>query len=190
MMLSILILNTAYSPIKNNHLKCACGLVVLNLISVHHFALDYIKRNFTKLFDLGIHPDCSYLDVFTCNELDECYNTSHLMTRTECKEYRLRCFSYLNSKGIVPSSEEVNLWALKELVFCHYAPYANHLRPNANCGYTIPFFNRIAHDCVIIPWILDSEHDLKLAKINGGIGYCLRDGAYPNVDGTVVEVKL
>lgn len=147
-------------------------------------ALDYVKRNFERLFDLGIHPDCSYLDVFTCNELDECYNPAHLMTRTNCKEYRLRCFAYLNSKGIMPSSEEVNLWALKELVFCHYAPYANQLRPNANCGYPIPFFNRIAHDCVIIPWILDNDRDLKLAKINGGIGYCLRDGAYPNVDGS------
>ena len=147
-------------------------------------ALDYVKRNFTKLFDLGIYPDCSYLDVFTCNELDECYNPSHLMTRSQCKEYRLRCFAYLSSKGIMPSSEEVNLWALKELVFCHYAPYANQLRPKASCGYPIPFFNRIAHDCVIIPWILDNDRDLKLAKINGGIGYCLRDGAYPNVDGS------
>ncbi len=45
------------------------------------------------------------------------------MTRRECYEFRGRCFEYLLSQGILPSSEEVSDWAVPSLVFCHYAPY-------------------------------------------------------------------
>ena len=43
-------------------------------------AAMYVKRNFTELLKHGIYLEASYLDVFTCNEGDECFNPEHMMT--------------------------------------------------------------------------------------------------------------
>ena len=148
----------------------------------------YVKRNFEEVLAHDIHLEASYLDVFTCNELDECFNEHHLMTRKECKEYRNQCFDYLHSKNILPSSEEVNEWALKSQVFCHYGPYDFMLRkPNEKrLGIPVPLFNLVYHDCVILPWPMDiteNEDYMLYALLNGGCAYVDKDGAYPNVDG-------
>ena len=58
----------------------------------------YVKRNFKALEDHGIRLDCAYLDVFTCNEGDECDNPLHRMTRKECYEHRARCFPVSSEK--------------------------------------------------------------------------------------------
>lgn len=159
----------------------------------------YVKRNFTEIMDNGIKLDCAYLDVFTCNEGDECSHPWHKMTRRECYEYRNTCFEYLLSKGILPSSEEVNDWAIPSLVFCHYAPYDFMLdRPGSpKKGISVPLFNLVYHDCLIEPWMMDKvseEEDYMLyAVLNGGAPYLVRDGAYQNTDGSFaggVEISI
>lgn len=159
----------------------------------------YVKRNFTEIMDNGIKLDCAYLDVFTCNEGDECSHPWHKMTRRECYEYRNTCFEYLLSKGILPSSEEVNDWAIPSLVFCHYAPYDFMLdRPGSpKKGIPVPLFNLVYHDCLIEPWMMDKvseEEDYMLyAVLNGGAPYLVRDGAYQNTDGSFaggVEISI
>lgn len=159
----------------------------------------YVKRNFTEIADNGIELDCAYLDVFTCNEGDECSHPWHKMTRRECYEYRNACFEYLLSKGILPSSEEVNDWAVPSLVFCHYAPYDFMLdRPGSpKRGIPVPLFNLVYHDCLIEPWMMDKvseEEDYMLyAVLNGGAPYLVRDGAYQNTDGSFaggVEISI
>ena len=159
----------------------------------------YVKRNFTEIMDNGIKLDCAYLDVFTCNEGDECSHPWHKMTRRECYEYRNACFEYLLSKGILPSSEEVNDWAIPSLVFCHYAPYDFMLdRPGSpKIGIPVPLFNLVYHDCLIEPWMMDKvseEEDYMLyAVLNGGAPYLVRDGAYQNTDGSFaggVEITI
>lgn len=159
----------------------------------------YVKRNFTEIMYNGIKLDCAYLDVFTCNEGDECSHPWHKMTRRECYEYRNACFEYLLSKGILPSSEEVNDWAIPSLVFCHYAPYDFMLdRPGSpKKGIPVPLFNLVYHDCLIEPWMMDKvseEEDYMLyAVLNGGAPYLVRDGAYQNTDGSFaggVEITI
>lgn len=159
----------------------------------------YVKRNFTEIMDNGIKLDCAYLDVFTCNEGDECSHPWHKMTRRECYEYRNTCFEYLLSKGILPSSEKVNDWAIPSLVFCHYAPYDFMLdRPGSpKKGIPVPLFNLVYHDCLIEPWMMDKvseEEDYMLyAVLNGGAPYLVRDGAYQNTDGSFaggVEISI
>lgn len=149
----------------------------------------YVRRNFQRIADHGVQLDCAYLDVFTCNEGDECANPMHRMTRRECYEYRGRCFEYLLSRGILSSSEEVSDWAVPDLVFCHYAPYDFMMREPGTPkeGIPVPLYNLVYHDCVIQPWMMEKvspEEDYMLyALINGGAPYLLRDGAYPNTDG-------
>lgn len=153
-------------------------------------AVYYVRRNYEEVFSHDIHPDCSYLDVFTCNEGDECANPRHRMTRRDCLEEREKCFRWMTARGILPSSEEVSDWSMRSLVFCHYAPYSFQLeKADAPAkGVPLPLFNLVYHDCVIIPWIMDKQdqkHDNMLyALLNGGAPYLIRDGAYPNTDGS------
>ena len=150
----------------------------------------YLKRNFAALFENGIKLDGAYLDVFTCNEGDECTNPEHRMTRRECYEYRGQCFSWLLAHGILSSSEEVSDWAIPSLVFCHYATYSFMMkRPGLpKDGIPVPLFNLVYHDCVVEPWMMDkaSENDdyMLYALLNGGAPYLLRDAAYLNTDGS------
>lgn len=157
----------------------------------------YVKRNFSELEKNGIQLDGAYLDVFTCNEGDECDNPEHRMTRRECYEFRGKCFEYLLSQGILPSSEEVSDWAVPSLVFCHYAPYDFMMKKPGTPkeGIPVPLYNLVYHDCVIEPWMMDkvsAEEDYMLyALLNGGAPYLIRDAAYPNTDGAFEnEYKL
>ena len=159
----------------------------------------YVKRNFEEIAKHGIELDCAYLDVFTCNEGDECDNPMHRMTRRECYEYRTRCLEYLLKNDILPSSEEVNDWAVESQVFCHYAPYDFMMRVpgTPKQAIPVPLYNLVYHDCVIQPWMMEKvseEEDYMLyALLNGGAPYLVRDAAYPNVDGAFdgsVEMKL
>lgn len=149
----------------------------------------YVKRNFTEIAAHDVHLDCAYLDVFTCNDGDECNHPWHRMTRRECFEFRGLCFEYLLSQGILPSSEEVTDWSMKSLVFAHYAPYnfMMHQPGTPQNGIAVPLFNLVYHDCVIEPWIMDkvSEYDdyMLYALLNGGAPYFIRDAAYQNIDG-------
>lgn len=181
---------------------CACRLTD-GSIPMHHrwagglqsylcaaLAPFYVKRNFTVLREQGIHLDAAYLDVFTCNEGDECANPQHRMTRRECYEYRGQCFEYLLSQGILPSSEEVSDWSIPSLVFCHYAPYDFMMRRpgTPKQGIPVPLYNLVYHDCVMIPWMMDrvsDEEDYMLyALLNGGLPYLYRGGAYADIDGS------
>lgn len=150
----------------------------------------YVKRNFEEVLRHGIHLEASYLDVFTCNEGDECDNPRHRMTRRECFLWRERCFQYLLSKGILPSSEEVTDWAMGSLVFAHYGPYDFMLQApgSPRKGIPVPLFNLCYHDCLILPWLMDHEEGqedyMLYALLNGGAAYMDKDGAYPGCDGS------
>lgn len=148
----------------------------------------YVRRNFREIRKNGIALDGAYLDVFTCNEGDECTNPRHRMSRRECYEYRKKCFDYLIANGILPSSEEVADWAMGSLVFCHYAPYSFMLeKPGTpEMGLGVPLFNLVYHDCVIEPWMMEKQNGtdyMLYALLNGGAPYLVRNGAYPNIDG-------
>ena len=157
-------------------------------------ARDYVRRNYTMIQNAGIRLDGAYLDVFTCNEGDECFNPYHRMSRKDCYEYRRRCFAWLTSQGIIPSSEEVSDWALSDLVLCHYAPYEEQMLPPGSPlpGIPVPLFSLVYHDCMVVPWIMDktqNRDNMLYALLNGGIPYLVREGAYPNVDGAFEKEK-
>lgn len=136
-------------------------------------APSYVRRNFEELFRQGIHLEGTYLDVFTCNEPDECVNPRHPMTREDCLRYRGECLHYLTAHNIVPSSEEVNDWAIPYQVFCHWAPYYGET------AIPVPLFNLVWHDCVMIPWMMEADswgmpkgtNGFLQALLNGGMGY-------------------
>ena len=137
----------------------------------------YVKRNFEELMKHGIHLDGAYLDVFTCNEPDECSHPWHVMSRKECLDLRKACFDYLTSRGILPSSEEVVDWSMSSLVFAHYGPHDFMLRKAdaPRVGIPVPLFNLVYHDCIILPWEMHRDRPggdyLLHALLNGGAAY-------------------
>ena len=152
-------------------------------------APDYVKRNYREIAAHGVDIDCTYLDVFTCNEGDECDAPEHRMTRRDCYRLRGECFAWLLAHGILTSSEEVADWAVPHLVFCHYAPYDFQMRdPKApREGVPVPLQNLVYHDCVIEPWMMERIEDgddyMLYALLNGGAPYLIRDAAYAGFDG-------
>lgn len=149
----------------------------------------YVKRNFKAIEAAGIRLDAAYLDVFTCNEGDECAHPWHRMTRRDCCDYRNACFEFLLSRNILSSSEEVSDWAIPSLIFCHYAPYDFMLAEpgSPKHGVPVPLFNLVYHDCVIEPWMMDRaggrEDYMLYALLNGGAPYLIRDAGYLKIDG-------
>lgn len=147
----------------------------------------YVRRNFEQLLAYGIHLQAAYLDVFTCNEADECANPRHRMTRKECLAYRASCFHYLTSRGIVPSSEEVNDWAMDSQVFCHWAPYLT------GSAIPVPLFNLVYHDCVLIPWKME-EGEWGIPEGTSGFLHCLLNGGMgylsDSLEGNALEENI
>ena len=159
-------------------------------------APGYVKRNFSRLKEHDIHLDGAYLDVFTCNEPDECVNPEHRMSRKESLEFRKQCFDYLLSQGILTSSEEVTDWSMNSLIFCHYAPYEFMMsKPGTpRKGIGVPLFNLVYHDCLIIPWMMEhfpeQEDYMLYALLNAGAPYFIREGAYPDTDGAFGDAQV
>ena len=157
-------------------------------------AEKHVDRNIMELFNHNIHLDCSYLDVFTCNEPDECFNPKHIMSRKDCLEYRENCFKFLIEHHIIPSSEECSDWAMKSLVFSHYGPYEFMLKDESEkrMGIPVPLFNLVYHDCFILPWPMDKKHEdyMLYALLNGGMPYLVRNAPYDHVDGNFGDDKL
>ncbi|MBQ8159738.1 MAG: hypothetical protein IJ083_03210 [Clostridia bacterium] len=143
----------------------------------------YVKRNFEQLFAHGIALQATYLDVFTCNEADECDHPRHRMTRREYLEHRSACFHYLTSRGIAPSSEEVNDWAMDSQVFCHWAPYLK------DSAIPVPLFNLVYHDCVMIPWKMEKD-EWGIPEGTTGFLQCLLNGGMPYMSDTLEGEEL
>ena len=151
----------------------------------------YVRRNFEQLFAHGIKLDATYLDVFTCNEPDECTNPRHIATRKDSLSYRGQCFDYLIANGVLPSSEEANDWAMGNLVFCHWAPYAKG-------GIPVPLLNLVYHDCFLIPWKLikgewgtpEGQSGFLHALLNGGMGYVETELTGAELEENIAQCKV
>lgn len=117
------------------------------------FALDAVKKTYEELEEHGIDVQGVYLDVFSIMQGDECFHEDHRVTREQSMKNRADCFDYLNSKGIIMSSEEPGMQLLNKLALVHHGPHA--LRPQENgeaVGIPVPLGNLVYHDCLMVPW--------------------------------------
>jgi len=144
-------------------------------------APEYVRRNHTAILDHGVKLRGAYLDVFSVVPPDECYQTEHPVTRTECLRYRGEALNFVRSYGGIVSSEEPSDWSVPYLDLVHHGPFG--LNPNPGhgkaMGIPVPLFNLVYHDALFTPWSLDRgawgipEKDLGFlhALANGGMPY-------------------
>lgn len=150
-------------------------------------ATEYVRRNYDEFERLGIVIEGAYLDVFSAVCPDECFNPEHPMTRRQCAAARNECLDILTARGIIPSSEETLGCMMTSQVLCHHLPYftSNPGSPEADAvGISLPLFNLVYHDCVVIPWggygkknrggfgIPKTDCPWSYAVLNGNPVYC------------------
>ena len=145
------------------------------------FAPEYVRRNYDEFERLGIIVQASFIDVFSSFPLDECFNPAHLMTREQCAKARLACFTELNARGIITSSEEATGSMLTELAMADRTPFA--VRDGAAKGVPIPLASLVYHDCVVIPWHLDARERGQIPDSTTGFLYALLTAGSVYMDG-------
>jgi Family of unknown function (DUF5696) len=107
--------------------------------------LGHVQKNYALLFDRGIRPDGSYLDVFGYVPPDEDFNPEHPVTRAESIHARAACYTWVRANlGLVGTEAAVD-WVIP------YVDYSSPLRP-PRVGIPVPLFDLVYHDAIITPF--------------------------------------
>jgi hypothetical protein len=108
------------------------------------FMLGHLKKNYQGLFDHGIKPTGTYLDVFGYVPPDEDFNPEHPTTRTDCLRERAKCFSWSRDHLGFVGTEAGCDWTV---------PFVDITSPlKAKGGIPVPLFNLVYHDAVMTPY--------------------------------------
>ncbi len=107
-------------------------------------ALPFVKRTFEEMKKQGVKLTASYLDVFSSVPPEECYDPKHPMTREDSTRFRNQCLDYVNSLGIIVTSEDGADWAIPIINLPYWIPPPGF-------GITVPLFELVYHDSVIVP---------------------------------------
>ena len=109
------------------------------------FMLGHLKKNYAGLFEHGIRPDGSYLDVFGYVPPDQDFNPQHPTTRTQAKREIARLYLWARENlGIVGTEAGVD-WTVP------YTDYSSPLGPG-KAGIPVPLFGLVYHDAVMTPF--------------------------------------
>ena len=123
----------------------------------NRFMPGHLIKNYTGLFDHGIHPDGIYLDVFGYVPPDEDFNPEDPTTRTDAIRARALCYTWArNNIGFIGTEAGCD-WTV---------PYSDFSSPlKSNKGVPMPLFNLVYHDAVITPYLPTDLHGF----LNGGL---------------------
>jgi hypothetical protein len=107
------------------------------------------------------------------------------------------------SQGIIASSEEVTDTILSSIALCHHAPFAitnvgERVEP---VGISIPLFNLVYHECVVVPWfgvdgrlggwgIADNDSAFLWGLLCGGTVYYSAAESQANIERGKLALKL
>ncbi len=143
------------------------------------FMLGHLRKNYELMFEHGIKPDGSYLDVFGYVPPDEDFNPQHPATRSDSIRERAACYRWArHNLGIVGTEAAVD-WTV---------PYADISSPlgKGRAGIAVPLFNLVYHDAIITTY---APNDL-YGFINAGVpqfGLSVLGG--PDAARTVARVR-
>jgi len=121
------------------------------------FMLGHLEKNYRGLFDHGIRPQGSYLDVFGYVPPDEDFNPEHPTTRTDCLRERIKCYNWARANVGFVGTEAACDWTVP------YADISSPLRPKN--GVPIPSFNLVYHDAIMTTYSPDDLHGF----LNAGV---------------------
>ena len=145
------------------------------------FAPEYVRRNHDLFAAHGIKVRGAYLDVFAVVPLEESFQPTQPVSRTECAGWRRECFDLLRARGYVVSSEEPADYLVPSLDLVHHGPYATY--PNIGggeaCGVPVPLFNLVYHDSILLPWDTGDDGGWGVPKGDAAWLHCLLNAGLP-----------
>jgi hypothetical protein len=161
------------------------------------FAPGYVRRNHDLFAEHGIKIKGAYLDVFAVIPLEESYQPSNPVTRSDCARYRRECFDLLRARGYVVSSEEPADYLIRSLDMVHHGPYPTLPKgygPGEGQGIAVPLFNLVYHDSILLPWELSNDGGWGIPAGDAGRLHCLLNAGLPYVSPgarpeTIAQVK-
>ena len=120
------------------------------------FMLGHLKKNYQGLFDHGIFPQGSYLDVFGYIPPDQDFNPQHPSTRSDAISDRIDCYNWVkNNLGLV-GTEAACDWTV---------PYVDFSSPlNIRDGIEVPLWDLVYHDAIFTTY---NPQDLRGALYGG-----------------------
>ncbi|MGH9584593.1 MAG: hypothetical protein ACRD4O_16850, partial [Bryobacteraceae bacterium] len=116
------------------------------------FMLGFLVMNYDWMFEHGIHPQGSYLDVFGYVPPDQDFNPNHPNTRTDSMKCRAAVFEWVKHNLGIVGTEAGSDWVI---------PYVDYTTPRENRGANtgtnpeyrdaiqIPLYSLVYHDAVI-----------------------------------------
>jgi hypothetical protein len=105
------------------------------------FMLGHVKKNYQGLFDNGIHPNGSYLDVFGYVPPDEDFNPQHPATRTSAMRDRIKVYTWARTNLGVVGTETACDWTV---------PFVDFSSPlNTRNGIPIPLWDLVYHEAIL-----------------------------------------
>lgn len=105
------------------------------------FMLGHVKKNYQGLFDNGIRPNGSYLDVFGYVPPDEDFNPQHPSTRTQALRDRVRVYNWVRANLGIVGTETACDWTV---------PYVDFSSPlNTRNGIPIPLWDLVYHEAIL-----------------------------------------
>ena len=114
--------------------------------------LEYVKMNVQQLRDWDIPMDFANQDVLTAIPLEECFDSDHPATRTQCREARASIFDYYRQLGWLIQSESPSDWSA-DRVDAFRVGWSCRDRKDAaseTIGIPVPLFSLVFHDCGIL----------------------------------------
>jgi hypothetical protein len=114
--------------------------------------LGFLIKNYDLMFEHGIHPEGSYLDVFGYVPPDQDFNPNHPNTRTDSTKYRTAVFEWVKHNLGIVGTEAGSDWVI---------PYVDYTTPRENRGANtgtnpqyrdaiqIPLYSLVYHDAVV-----------------------------------------
>ncbi len=114
--------------------------------------LGFLVKNYDLMFEHGIRPQGSYLDVFGYVPPDQDFNPNHPNTRTDALNCRIALFRWVRSNLGIVGTEGGSDWVV---------PYVDYTTPRANRGANtgtnsdyrdaiqIPLYSLVYHDAVV-----------------------------------------
>jgi hypothetical protein len=127
------------------------------------FAVGHLKKNYHGLFDHGIHPNGSYLDVFGYIAPDEDFNPQHPSTRTNAFRDRVKVYNWVRANLGIVGTEAACDWTV---------PYVDFSSPlNTRNGIPIPLWELVYHEAILTTY---NPADLR-GVLNAGLPQIGRD---------------
>ncbi|SPE59213.1 exported hypothetical protein [Verrucomicrobia bacterium] len=136
-------------------------------------ALEYARARIPA--ELATHPyACRFIDTTTASPWNQCFNTNHLMTRTESREWKMKLLGYVSSDCKLVAGSETGHDAAVPYVdyfegMLSLGPYRvpdagrnmqrildqvpeRVAKFQVGQGYRLPLWELVYHDCVVAQW--------------------------------------